>query len=257
MDVVGAPLLNVACYVDKPLALLAVRLCDVYPDGSSALITLGLLNLTHANSNEHPARLKKGEIINAQFSLDQIAYKVPAGHRIRVAVSTSYWPFVWPSPHSPTISLESLSLVLPVRHSEREDNECTFDLPESALAWRHEVIREANSTRRLLVDSDNGTWNTYIHNDFGENRDSDHQLISGSDMQEHWSIHPDDPLSATVDIEWTQVVARNNWHTETKAIVHMHGDENWFYITGSLDAWENGNLVFHRLYDEKVAREFV
>ena len=73
-------------------------------------------------------------------------------------------------------------------------------------------------------------------------------------MQEHWSIHPDDPLAASVNIEWTQIVVRDHWHIETKAVVRMHGDEDWFYITGSLDAWENGTLVFQRLYDENSGK---
>ena len=96
MDVVGAPLLDISCHANKPLALLALRLCDVHPDGSSTLITIGLLNLAHASSSEHPVLLKPGTTITTRISLDQVAYKVPAGHRMRVAVSTGYWPFVWP-----------------------------------------------------------------------------------------------------------------------------------------------------------------
>ncbi|NYF25368.1 putative acyl esterase [Sporosarcina sp. JAI121] len=33
-------------------ALLAVRLCDVAPDGSSTRVTWGMLNLTHRNSDD-------------------------------------------------------------------------------------------------------------------------------------------------------------------------------------------------------------
>jgi predicted acyl esterase len=38
------------------MAQLAVRLCDLRPDGTSALITMGVLNLTHRNSAEAPER---------------------------------------------------------------------------------------------------------------------------------------------------------------------------------------------------------
>jgi predicted acyl esterase len=48
--------------------------------------------------------------------LDQIAYRIPAGHRLRIAVSTSYWPFIWPAPERATVSALMLGrLELPCR----------------------------------------------------------------------------------------------------------------------------------------------
>ena len=41
---------------DRPVAQLAARLCDVAPDGTSSLVTRGVLNLTHRDSHEHPSR---------------------------------------------------------------------------------------------------------------------------------------------------------------------------------------------------------
>ena len=38
--------------VDVPKVNLAARLCDVYPDGTSALMTYGVLNLSHRNRHE-------------------------------------------------------------------------------------------------------------------------------------------------------------------------------------------------------------
>ena len=38
-----------------------VRLCEVFPDGTSTLVTRALLNLTHRESDEHPAPLVPGE----------------------------------------------------------------------------------------------------------------------------------------------------------------------------------------------------
>ena len=30
--------------------------------------------------------------------MNEIGHVFPAGHRIRLAISTAYWPIVWPSP---------------------------------------------------------------------------------------------------------------------------------------------------------------
>ena len=56
--------------------------------------------------------------------LDAIAYALPAGHRWRVAVSPTYWPWVWPSPEPVTLSLftgGASRLTLPVRPPQPED----------------------------------------------------------------------------------------------------------------------------------------
>ena len=52
VEILGRPTVNLVVSSDRPAALLAVRLCDVMPDGRSTLITRGLLNLTHRDSHE-------------------------------------------------------------------------------------------------------------------------------------------------------------------------------------------------------------
>src|SRR3546814_13819737 len=73
-------------------------LCHVGPDGASHRISVGVLNLTHCESHEEPAALQPGRRYRARIVLDDVGYRVPAGHRLRVAPSTAYWPMLWPSP---------------------------------------------------------------------------------------------------------------------------------------------------------------
>jgi predicted acyl esterase len=65
IDVVGAAQLEIAVRADRPQANIAVRLCDVHPDGASELISYGLLNLTHHASHERPQALIPGAQISA------------------------------------------------------------------------------------------------------------------------------------------------------------------------------------------------
>jgi putative CocE/NonD family hydrolase len=257
IDIVGAPVVSFTCSVDKPLAHLTFRLCDIQPNGSSTLITMGMLNLAHAKSHEFPESIVVNKKFDANFALDQVAYRLPAGNKMRLSISTAYWPFLWPSPEAATVTLCKASVALPTRLSQATLDECTFDIPETASGWDHEIIRPAASTRALTVDDETGCSVTRIENDFGENRDNDHQLISGSKMNEQYSIHPADPTSACVDINWEQTLARDEWNIRTNANMNMQSDLNWFYIKGSLTAWENDEIVFHRDYDEKVERRFV
>ena len=84
---------------DRPLAMVAVRLSDVAPDGKATRVTYGMLNLD-------PSRLPRASrtpraraaLPRAHQDETTIAQSFPAGHRLRLAVSTSYWPLAWPSP---------------------------------------------------------------------------------------------------------------------------------------------------------------
>ena len=105
VEILGAPVVTLELAADQPQAQVCVRLNDVAPDGASLRVSYGLLNLTHRDSHESPAPLEPGKRYRVRVQLNDIAHVFPAGHRIRVAVSTSYWPIAWPSPAPVTLTL--------------------------------------------------------------------------------------------------------------------------------------------------------
>ena len=115
IDIVGAPRVHLRLSCDKPQGQVVVRLCDLRPDGTSALITYQYLNLTHRDSHEHPSKIPVDEFMNIVLDLDQIAYRMPEDHRLRLAVSTNYWPSIWPSPETTKLIIESGHIELPER----------------------------------------------------------------------------------------------------------------------------------------------
>ena len=78
LDIVGAPVVRLKLAADRPRAMVAVRLCDVQPDGASTRITYGVLNLCHRNSHEFPETVVPGETMEIAVRLDDIAYQRPA-----------------------------------------------------------------------------------------------------------------------------------------------------------------------------------
>ncbi len=115
LEILGFPEARLELAVDRPNALVAVRLCDLAPDGASALVTRGILNLAHRESHEHATPLEPGRRYDVRVPLDVIAHSFPAGHRLRVAVSPTYWPWAWPSPEPVRLTLYSGALDLPER----------------------------------------------------------------------------------------------------------------------------------------------
>ena len=61
-------------------------------------LTYGVLNLTHRNGDESPEELVPGERYTVRVRLNVIGQAVEAGHRLRLALSPTWWPMVWPQP---------------------------------------------------------------------------------------------------------------------------------------------------------------
>ena len=80
----------------------AVRLTEVDTAGKSWLVSYGLLNLTHRDGHEDPDPLSPGHFYDVKVKLNFAAHRFAKGNRIRVAISESLWPLVWPSPEPVT-----------------------------------------------------------------------------------------------------------------------------------------------------------
>ena len=254
LQLLGRAVLRAVVSSDEPLAFLAVRLNDVAPDGSSVRIAHGMLNLCHRDSAEQPAPMVPGEKTGVEIGLDLMGYRLAAGHRLRVAVSTTYWPFVWPSPRAATVTLHEGELMLPVHEGGQG---WTPPPPEGAQPWAHRVLTKGHVARRVERDLIAGTETLVVEDDLGEVENLTHGLITAESMAERWTIRPDDPLSADVTIRWTQSLRREGWAVRTEAVARMTGTETGLRMEARLTAWDGAVQVFERSWDEIVARSFV
>ena len=91
--------------VDRPWGFVVVRVCDVAPDGASTMIARGVLNLSRREGHDRSVPMPVGEPVRVCVRMQSTAYAVPAGHRIRLAVSNAYWPMIWPSPEPSTLTV--------------------------------------------------------------------------------------------------------------------------------------------------------
>ncbi len=255
LDLLGVAEVRLTLSSDKPLGFVVARLCDVGPDGASVRIAHGMLNLCHRDSMEHPAPMVPGQAVEVAFRLDQMAYRLAPGHRLRLALSNSYWPFVWPSPEAGRLTLTGGRLTLPVHQGS--GNEWTPPLAEHAAPWKHRVVRAGKTRRFIEEDLIAGTFALVVEDDLGDAENLTHGLCSGETMSERWEIRPDDPLSAKAVHVWEQRLSRGDWSVRTKAVAEMTGTADDLRMTAVLRAWEGEDLVFERRWDDRVARRFV
>lgn len=69
-----------------------VKLTDVYPDGRSMLICEGVARARYWNGTDQARLLVPGQVYRLGVDLWSTAYHFPAGHRLRLSVTSSNWP---------------------------------------------------------------------------------------------------------------------------------------------------------------------
>ena len=261
VEILGAPSVRLSFTCDRPQALVAVRLNDVAPDGAATRVTVGLLNLTHRDSHEHPTALTPGTRYQTTVELDDTAYAFAAGHRIAVSISTTYWPIAWPSPGLATVTITcgDSFLTLPVRPPRPGDAALrAFDPPESAaqspvtahaVAPTHprRVVRDLLSGR-MTVDFPRWTYACEMH---------DIATTQTSAGSARYEITDGDPLSATLITDYRIAIQRRDTAVGHHSTGRMTCDATHFILESALSISENGTDIFHRHWHERIPRDMV
>ncbi len=264
VPILGRPRAVLEIESDQPLAQVAVRLCDLWPDGASTLITRGMLNLAHRRGHEDLAPLQPGVAETVVVELDAVGYKVPAGHRVRMAVSSAYFPTMWPAPRPVELTVHaggSTSLELPVRlrPAGEEDREPEhFAAPQAAPELAYEALtpRDSVSFNRVSRDTGTGTYELVT------SRRDRHVRIeeSGREYAESgrasYRIVEGDPLSALVTSEQSHLIARGDWRTRVETKSTISATEDDFLLSNELDAFEGDERVFSKVWRARIPRDY-
>jgi uncharacterized protein len=120
IEMLGHAILRTRVRVDVPIAQLSAKLESVFPDGTSALVARGLLNLCHRESMSNPTPLQPGEWYDVVLELEAGSWVFPSDHTIRLALAGGDWPNNWMGPHVAAIDvdLDATTLLLPVVDGE-------------------------------------------------------------------------------------------------------------------------------------------
>lgn len=253
--VLGRPVVKLTLSSDAPLANLAARLVDVHPDGTATRVAYGVLNLAHRNGNADPQPLQPGEPVEIELVLDACGYRFQPGRRIRLSLSSAYWPIILPPPFDAMldIDLATVELALPLLGSHRR-----IDIPEPANPDplpKYENLIEGSSGRSVERDLGEGVTRYRISEDTGLNRHPGNGLATRDIREEVWSIASNDPLSATAEINWTCVAERDGWRTRTQTVSKLSCTAAEWVISQRVEAFHDDHLVFERERNARIPRD--
>ncbi|SNR42792.1 hypothetical protein SAMN06265360_105223 [Haloechinothrix alba] len=263
-EILGSPAVELDFAVTRPVAMVAVRLSDVAPDGQATRISYGLLNLTHRTGHDTPEPLVPGRRYRVTVHLNAMAQALPPGHRLRVAISTSYWPLAWPPPEPVRLSVftGTSNLVLPIRPApesgeEPEEPEEPFGPPEGAEPIP--VTRIEGGDERWTVSRDLVEYRSALEvvKDLGAVRFDDIDLTVTRRAYERYSWVGNDVGSVSGETEWRIGFKRGDWEisTYTRTVLTSTADE--FHLRAELDAYEGEKRVVSYNWDDSVPRDLV
>ncbi|MER6635174.1 CocE/NonD family hydrolase [Streptomyces microflavus] len=260
IEILGRPRVKLRIRMDVPRGQAIARLCDVAPDGSSTLVTRGVLNLAARHGRDRTDDWTPGETEDVTFDLNGIGHTFPPGHRIRLAVSSSYWPWIWPQAGSAgfTLDADGSFVELPVRR-HTEDPAITFGEPEQAapLGVVYPVTLEEPRPERLVVrDVAKGEWRLEVDPRYGGTRVYPDGLEFTEDALETYTIQQDDPLSARTRSDWRIRLHRPemSWDVEIETRSEIAADDNDFITSDEVICKDGGEVVFHRTWEKRIPR---
>ncbi|MEW2631147.1 CocE/NonD family hydrolase [Streptomyces sp. NPDC048389] len=257
VSVLGRPRITLRLSAAGPDGFAVARLCDIAPDGAAVLVTRGALNLAAREGPDRAVPWPAGSTQDVSFDLAAAGHVFAPGHRIRLAVSSAYWPWIWPPPGPAGFTLDPAGsrLDLPVRGPAGES--AGFAEPEHSRPPAVAVPQtlDAPAPRLLLVrDVQAGRWTVEATPHQGGTRVHPDGLEYTEECHETYTIEEADPLSARALAEWTVRLHRPQeaWdvHVWTRSEI---GREAAGFLTSDEVVCRSGDeIVFHRTWKRRI-----
>ncbi len=262
LEILGHPRLAVRVGSSAPVAFLSAKLCDVFPDGTSALVARGFLNLAQRRSRTDPEPMRPGVVEAVEVELDATSWVFPAGHRLRLSLAGTDWPNLVPPPAPVTLTVErdGSALTLPAldgpgpspppslpppRPADRPATASTPDPrsmpspPDPPTRWR--VVRDVLG-RRTEAEIDHGGRT---------------ELPDGAVLVERYqgtvgtALDPGPTWargSASYRVEWPEATVA------TSVRLDLRGDADAFEVRLDLEAREGDELRWARTWRRRIPR---
>ena len=260
VEMMGAPELELEVASDRPVAMVAARLSDVAPDDKATRVTYGLLNLTHRDGHANPQPLEPGRRYRVRIQLNDVAQVFPRGHRLRLSLSTSYWPLAWlpPEPVRLTLFDKGSELVLPVRKPRKEDAGLAgFDEAEAAPTIPSTQLEPEHHNWYVHRDLAEDVSTLEVINDSGTVRLEDSGLEVTTRAVERYRSRDDEFDSVSGESVWERSLKRGDWQVSTVTRTVQTSNATDFFLHATLDAYEGERRVYSRTWDYTIPRRLV
>jgi len=263
VDILGKANVTLRLASTTPRSHVIVRLCDVAPDGTSTLVTRGVLNLLKREGMDTVVDLVPGEPVEVTVDLDAVGYHFAEGHRIRVALSNHYWPWVWPHGTNGRLEVDLSRSRLDIPLLDPAAVPTGFEPPEHARPIHirqpeQAVGGPARAERLISHDVAEGITRIVVDPGYGGTRKYPDGLTFLEDTEESYEIRQDGPASPRAVSRWRIEVIKQDWRAQVQTSADITCDAENFYLRHEVEATatEDGQQeqVFSQVFTDVVPR---
>ncbi|MCZ8132694.1 MAG: CocE/NonD family hydrolase [Steroidobacteraceae bacterium] len=258
IDIVGRPVLRLSFVADKPIAKLAVRLNEVAPDGRSWLLTYGARNLAHNSDHTAYVPIVPGREQAQDVPLNYISRRVRKGWRLRLSISQSQWPIVWPVPEAVALQLVAgpTAIDIPVRPTPSRE----LPMP----------IRTLGDDKKPAANPGHDGFEPIVkfEGPAGSRRASFAsasplelsplaaiRMRIGSGLSVEASIREDEVNSYRIAFTSENAAERDGWKAAAKVATTMTSTPTHFVVEESIEAWHDGEKIHEARWSNRIRRD--
>jgi putative CocE/NonD family hydrolase len=259
LEILGHARLEITLRSSAPVAYLSAKLCDVFEDGKSALVSRGLLNLTQRESRTDPSPLEPGTDYRVVVELEVTSWIFERAHRIRLDLAGTDWPNAWSPPMPVDISFPRADarLMLPVLEGSSPSSERPSLPPVEEKGRKGDPDTDPDARAGVVwrIEHDGIRARTRAVIDHGG---EPYEARPGTRVAEHYAgvidVSTEDPGDASAAgvgafaIEWGDVRVRS----ESRMI--LRSDRDAYHVELELDVRENDELVGQRSWKRSIER---
>jgi len=255
--IMGRPHAFLNASANAPLADWFARLSDVAPDGTVTQITGAGLSGAQRDSMSDPKDLEPGKVYALDVAMHLTTWIFPKGHRIRLSVSNSMWPMIWPTPYNMTTSLnlggsEGSRLVLPTvpiggtpaKVSPPQPAEERTDLHTYGFPWPGEWKLERDEGRQ----QSKVLWKGKEGSDYPWGKETDLESLTYEIADAH-------PEKMTVQGEAETTIALKDRVLVWRGHLSVTSDAKNFYYKYTRELLKDGTLIKTKTWEETVPRD--
>jgi len=261
LELLGAPVVELELESAGGPAQIAVRLVDVAPDGAARRVSYGLLDLAHRNGSEAPRELEARVRERVRVELRAAGHAFERGHRLRLALSTSYWPIAWPA--GPDAALRVFTagsaLRLPVRRPRADEAAVSFGEPEAAPEPAHRELSQDTAQRSHRLDPVAGRAESRVVSGVDPGgalarlRYEAIDLELGHRVEERYRLGPG-RASARAEMAHTRTLRRGGWSVRVESRCRVAAGRDGLRVIAILEAWDGEARVATRRWRRRVPR---
>ncbi len=259
LNIMGRPQLELTFSSTAPIVNLIVKLFDVAPDGSSDIITWGVLNLTHRNSHTEPKSLIPRDKVNLNIEFDATSWIFHPGHTIKISLASSDFPNIWPSPYSAINTVwwgeeYQSCLILPVIPESNPEEAPLFGEIEMPLDVYK--INYAPSKSKLFYDLENAKT-TFQFSQSQEGSLPEDGIFLTFDENSSFTVSDKNPANALLQNEHDIQIRTKKSNSRAVTKAQLESDKDNFHVSYELVVTLDEKEKFKRNWSQSFKRNLV